>query len=128
MVIDDFVLKKKKGPMLWNNMRKINWACVIDLCAYRCNTIDGHIEVTGQHNHGPQPDLILKKEVRAHFKQEIGSLAMTSTGDGQDLGQVLDGTIGAYVEDVVKGSEETWDNIDCHKQAVRRLKRKLMKN
>ena len=128
MVIDDFVLKKKKGPLQWRNMSKIYWACVIELCGYRCNTTDGHIEVTGQHNHGPQPDLILKKEVRAHFKQEIGSLAMTSTGDGQDLGQVLDGTIGAYVEDVVKGSEETWDNIDSHKQAVRRLKKKLMKN
>ena len=128
MVIDDYVLKKKKGPMPFKNMSKIYWKCVNDLCGYKCNTTDGYLEQTGQHNHDPQPDLIIKKEVRAHFKQDLEQV-LSSSEEGQlDIGQMLDGRIGAYVADVVKGSDETRDNIDSHKQAVRRLKRKLMKN
>ena len=114
--------------MPFKNMSKIYWKCVNDLCGYKCNTTDGYLEQTGQHNHDPQPDLIIKKEVRAHFKQDLEQVLASSEEGQLDLGQMLDGRIGAYVADVVKGSDETRDNIDSHKQAVRRLKRKLMKN
>ena len=81
-----------------------------------------------QHNHDPRPDLIVKKEVRDHFRREIETLSKSSKEEGQDLEEVLDGSISFYVEDVVKGSEDVWENIEAHKQAVRRMKRKYMKN
>ena len=130
MVIDGYILKKKKGPYVDRlNQRKINWKCVNDLCDYRVVTEEGGMKFTGsQHNHATQPDLIIKKEVRDHFRREIETLSKSTTEEGQDLEQVLDGSISVYVEDVVKGSEDVWENIDAHKQAVRRMKRKYMKN
>lgn len=44
MVVDDFVLKKKKGPFLSRGGRVINWKCVNDSCTYTCVSYEGQLQ------------------------------------------------------------------------------------
>ena len=130
MVIDNFLLKKKKGPLRCQingrDQLRINWRCVIESCEFRLNTCDGMISISGQpHNHTPQPELVLKKEVRAHLKQGMDTLLLAAEEGPEEVLQ--GGSVSSYVADLVKSSDESWwDNMDGHKQAVRRLKRKYM--
>ena len=131
MVLNGYILKKKKGPYIDKyNKRRIQWKCVNDNCDYKILTGEGGMKLTGltQHNHAPRPDLVIKREVRDHLRREIETLSKFTKENGQDLEEVLDGSIGVYVKDVVKGSEDAWENIDAHKQAVRRMKKRFMKN
>ena len=44
MVVDDFILKKKKGPYVSGDHRVINWKCVKDSCHYNVVTWEGEIQ------------------------------------------------------------------------------------
>ena len=72
MVVDDYVLKKKKGPYSTRGRRVINWKCVNDVCPYTCVTCESQIlEKLNYHNHPPQPELYVKKQARVKIRESI---------------------------------------------------------
>ena len=72
MVVDNYVLKKKKGPFYNGDVTVINWRCVKDTCQFTVVTHDGQIRDTlRQHNHEPQPELFIHKQARAKIRKSI---------------------------------------------------------
>ena len=112
LVLDDYVCKKKKGPIIRQGGRVVNWKCTKTGCAFIVNTWEGEIqEGKRQHNHPPEPELYLSKQARARLKGQCGS------------GVVLGG-VKNLVNQVVEETNLNL-NVDALKQAARRYARKI---
>jgi len=123
MVVDDYVLKKKKGPYSTRGRRVINWKCVNDVCPYTCVTCESQIlEKSNYHNHPPQPELYVKKQARVKIRESIHNEI--------DSKYYTDRAVSTHVYDVVNDTEdhdrEKIGSIDALKQAARRFNRKLL--
>ena len=114
MVVDGFIMKKKKGPVLKDEGRIINWKCVDTLCRYSLVTLEGKIREAGaEHNHEASVELFNKKQVRAKIREDFENGC---------------GSVNEAVEYYVKEANgEEIGNIDAFKQAVRRINRKTKK-
>jgi len=124
MVVDDFVLKKKKGPYLTRGGRVVNWKCINDSCQYTAVTWEGQIQDTArQHNHPSQPELYVKKQARVKVRENVAQEA-TNVVQGDK-----DNPVTNAVMDVVTDTNPEMRNmigsIDALKQAARRYNRKL---
>ena len=100
LVLDDFILKKKKGPFLSRGLQVsnflrdhclqlfqvISWRCTVPGCPFTATTKEGSIvEGRKPHSHParsvgqkvstldpfPRPDLVVKKEVYARVRQLV---------------------------------------------------------
>lgn len=117
LVLDDFVLKKKKGPNLSREGgRVIGWKCTEPTCAYIASTCEGEIQESGRpHCHTAQPELYARKQAYYRVKEDLASGA-------------VEGVTG-LVEDVLRETEpshrQMLGSIDAMKQAARRYTRKL---
>ena len=124
MVIDNYLLKKKKGPFLSGGRMAINWKCVKDSCQYSMLTKDGQIMDTPRpHNHDAEPELYLHREARAKIKESIAKDASLSedTSAANAVKKVKD-----VVNEANEEEKKMMGNVDAHKQAARRFKRKLL--
>jgi len=123
MVVDDYILKKKKGPYITRGGRVINWKCVSDTCQYTAVTWEGQIQDTSrQHNHAAQPELYIKKQARVKIRENIVNDLSSAFCEDRPVANV--------VNDVVSGANAEVKNmigsIDALKQAARRFNRKLL--
>ena len=120
MVVNDYLLKKKKGPYLTKGGRVVNWKCINDNCQYTAVTMEGQIQdMARQHNHPSHPEEYFKKQVRAKIRESMNVVKVEAKND-----PVAD----AVMEVVGDSVEDMWDKIgsvDAHKQAARRFNRKL---
>ena len=121
LVLDDFLLKKNRGPYVGRGCRIINWKCARNSCRFTASTREGKLAEKSQHNHPAQSELILYKQTRAIIRQNV---AVTEEKDMSSL-----------VERVVGERGETGDyerekvvniNINALKQLARRHNRKLL--
>ena len=119
MVVDDYLLKKKKGPYLTKGGRVVNWKCINDNCQYTAVTMEGQIQdMARQHNHPSHPEEYFKKQVRAKIRESMNVVKVEAN----------DPIANAVMEVVGDSVEDIWDKIgsvDAHKQAARRFNRKL---
>jgi len=112
LVVDDFVMKKKKGPHFRQGRRVVNWKCTKTGCPYVVNTLEGRLqEGKRTHNHSPEPDLYVNKQARVKLRESV-----------QDMG----GSVNSLVSQVVEETNASL-NVDALKQAARRYSRKLKK-
>ena len=119
MVVDDYILKKKKGP---TNKGVINWGCSLSSCRYTAITSsEGQIRDVSlhgwkhlhPHNHPPQPEQVAKREASFKIKQNlVGGLVsvMEITSD---------------VVNEANGEGVKLENVGALKQAARRFNKKL---
>jgi len=119
MMVDDYVLKKKKGPYLSKGGRVVNWKCINDNCRYTVVTWEGQIQDTvREHNHHSQPDLFFKKQARFKIKENIVQEEVDNPNP-----------VANVVMDVVTETSPEMRNklgsIDALKQAARRYNRKI---
>jgi len=125
MVVDDYVLKKKKGPYLTRGGRVVNWKCINDACQYTAVTWEGHIQDQARHhNHPSQPELFIKKQARAKIRE-------TMAHDASNSSQEDSAVTNAVMDVVIETSPEMRNkigSIDALKQAARRYNRKLQKD
>ena len=124
MVVDDYLLKKKKGPLISRGGRVINWKCVNDSCQYTAVTWEGQLQDTSRHhNHAAQPELYIKKQARVKIRENIANEIQMSNVYYEDR------PVSNVVQDVVnETNSEVRDmigSIDALKQAARRFNRKL---
>jgi len=125
LVLDDYVLKKKKGPYQVRGGRVINWRCVQDSCRFTVATCEGQIQDTGRlHNHHSQPELYVKKQSRVKMRENMAQEATNVQGEKENL-------VNNAVMDVVTDTDPEVRNmigsIDALKQAARRFNRKMYK-
>ena len=129
MVVDNFILKKKKGPILKKkkgplergHMVVINWRCIKDSCEYTAITMDGKIkDALRQHNHEAEPELYFQREARAKL---IESIANDSLIEDRPANAIKDVFFNTADEDL---SREIKQNYNAHQQALRRFSRKLL--
>jgi len=123
MVMNDFVLKKKKGPYMSRGGRIINWKCVNDTCQFTAVTWEGEVQDTARsHNHPPQPELYVKKQARLKIRENIlhDSLGFEDRPMSNLVNEVVNGTNGEVRQMI--------GSIDALKQAARRFNRKLHKD
>ena len=139
MVMDDYMLKKKKGPYVSRGGRIINWKCVNDSCQFTAVTwevskvlsgrfkfteqLQGEIQDTARrHNHRPQPELYIKKQARLKIRENIlsESLGCEDRPMSNLVNEVVNETNGEVREMI--------GSIDALKQAARRFNRKLHKD
>jgi len=119
MMVDDYVLKKKKGPYLSKGGRVVNWKCINDNCRYTVVTWEGQIQDTiREHNHLSQPELFFKKQARFKIKENIVQEEIDNPNP-----------VANVVMDVVTETSPEMRNkigsIDALKQAARRYNRKI---
>jgi len=125
MVVDDFVLKKKKGPYLTRGGRVVNWKCTNEQCHYTAVTWEGQIQDTArQHNHPRQPELYAKKQARVRIRENMVQEVSNMVQEENPVTNV--------VMDVVTDTNPEMRNvigsIDALKQVARRINRKLQKD
>jgi len=121
MVVDDYLLKKKKGPYLTKEGRVVNWKCVHDSCQYTAVTMEGQIQdMARQHNHLSQPEDYLKKQVRAKIRENMTNVKVESNDP-------VTSALMEVVGDTINDMKEKIGSVDAHKQAARRFNRKLLK-
>jgi len=128
MVVDDYVLKKKKGPYLTRGGRVVNWKCINDYCQYTAVTWEGQIQDTArQHNHPSQPELYVKKQarvkIRENMAQEVSNVVQEDDNPNPVTNAVMD-----VVTDTNPEMRDMIGSIDALKQAARRYNRKLHKD
>jgi hypothetical protein len=119
LVLDDYVMKKKKGP--WLNRsggRAVAWKCTEPGCPYICSTLEGRVRESGdqgfrRHNHPPDYDALVRKEAKALMRKNMTS----DTNPSQLVRDLLD-SLGPQQRDSFGGD-------DGFKQLARRIKRKL---
>ena len=72
---DNFLLKKKKGPLDRKKGLTINWKCVTQNCYFCATTVDFYLEHSnGVHNHESNVEAYHKREGRIKLKRAaIGS-------------------------------------------------------
>ena len=80
MIIDGFILKKKRGPTLaktgfrnnTQNERLVNWKCSKSGCLYFLVTFEGRIKsIRGVHDHARMEEEYVKKEARLRLKMDM---------------------------------------------------------
>ena len=121
MVVDDYVLKKKKGPYSTRGGRVINWKCVNDTCQYTAVTWEGEIQDTSrQHNHPAQPELYIKKQARVKIRENIVNEKIQMTED-----RPMSNLVNEVVNDTNNDVRDMIGSVDALKQAARRFNRKL---
>ena len=124
MVVDDYVLKKKKGPYKSRGGRVINWKCVNDTCQYTAITWEGDIQDTSrQHNHPAQPELYIKKQTRARVRESIANDIQMASVFCED--RPVTSTVYDVVNETDSEVRDMIGSIDALKQAARRFNRKL---
>lgn len=70
IVLDNNLLKKKKGPIQRQKGLTINWKCVTQNCYFCATTVDDYVEHSnGSHNHEPNIELFHKREGRVLLKE-----------------------------------------------------------
>jgi hypothetical protein len=120
MVVDDYVLKKKKGPYLTRGGGGVvNWKCIRHLSVHSCQIQD----TARQHNHPSQPELYVKKQasvkIRENMAHEISNIVQ----------EVNPNPVTNAVMNVVADTNPEMRNmkgrIDALKQAARRYNRKI---
>jgi len=127
MVVDDYMLKKMKGPCLTKGGRVVNWKCTNDHCQYTAVTWEGQLQDTArQHNHPRQPELYVKKQARVKIRENMGRDILNLSNTTQE-----EKPVNNVVMDVVTETNPDMRNmigsIDALKQAARRYNRKLHK-
>ena len=121
MMLNDFVLKKKKGPYLSKGGRIINWKCVNDACQFTAVTWEGEIqENTRSHNHPPQPELYIKKQARLKIRDQI----IHNESEDRPMSNLVNQLVNETNGDV----RQMIGSIDALKQAARRFNRKRQKD
>ena len=115
LVVEDYVMKKKRGP--WLHIlggRAVSWKCTEAGCPYICSTLEGSIRgEVREHNHPPDPDVLVKKEARALIRQNVNIET-----DNSQLARDLLASFRPEVRDSL-GSE------DSFRQVARRIKRRM---
>ena len=114
LVLEDFILKKNRGPIVKRGCRVINWKCEKQFCHFTASTKEGKLVENGRHNHPAQPDIVLYKETRAILRQNI---AVTEEDDR---------SLSSLVERVVGQTGEKVGRISALKQVARRHNRKVL--
>ena len=113
MLLDNYLLKKNKGPIDRKKGVTINWQCVSQNCYFRATTVDADIEKTnGNHNHDPNVELFIKREGRLKLKEAVA---------------VSDAPLASVVMNVIAGtSDDTYltahGSNEAMKQCARRFK------
>ena len=119
MVVDDFILKKKKGP---TNKGVINWGCWLSSCRYTAITSpEGQIRDVSlhgwkhlqPHNHPPQPEQVAKREASFKIKQNL-------VGGLVSVREITSDVVNEANDEGVK-----LENVGALKQAARRFNKKL---
>merc|ERR1719291_475331 len=80
-------------------------------------------EQARQHNHPCQPQLYIKKQVRARIRENLSHL-----GAKIDEEEVMNAVMKVVGDTDNQIREDNIGSIDSHKQAARRFKRKLQKD
>lgn len=123
MMVDDFVLKKKKGPYLSRGGRVVNWKCINDSCNYTAVTWEGQIQDSSrQHNHPSQPELFFKKQARVKIKE---NMAQEIQQDEIESSNPVSNVVMDVVTETSPEMRNKLGSIDALKQAARRYNRKL---
>ena len=126
MVVDDYVLKKKKGPYKARGGRVINWKCVHDSCQYTAVTWEGQIQDTSRmHNHAAQPELYIKKQARVKIRENIANEIQMSSGSVFYDDRPVTTAVYDVVNEADSEVRDMIGSIDALKQAARRFNRKL---
>merc|ERR1719186_1297982 len=127
MVVDDYVLKKKKGPYLTRGGRLVNWKCTNDHCHYTAVTWEGQIQDTARHhNHHSQPELYVKKQARVKIRENIDREISNISNTAQEENPVNNVVMGVLTE-TNPDMRNMIGSVDALKQAARRYNRKLHK-
>ena len=125
MVVDDYVLKKKKGPYKGRGGRVVNWKCVNDSCQYTAVTWEGQIQDTSRmHNHTAQPELYIKKQARVKIRENIANDIQMSSVCYDD--RPVTSAVYEVVNEADSEMRDMIGSIDALKQAARRFNRKLL--
>lgn len=125
MVVDDYVLKKKKGPYKARGGRVVNWKCVHDSCQYTAVTWEGQIQDTHRmHNHAAQPELYIKKQARVKIRENIANEIQMSSVSYDD--RPVTSAVYEVVNEADSEARDMIGSIDALKQAARRFNRKLL--
>jgi len=124
MVVDDYLLKKKKGPYLTRGGRMVNWKCTNDHCQYTAYTWEGQIQdMARQHNHPSQPELYAKKQARVKIRENMNrEISITAQEENPINNVVMD-----VVTETNPEMRDMIGSIDSLKQAARRYNRKVLK-
>ena len=74
MLLDNNLLKKKKGPIERVKGLTINWRCVTQNCFFCATTVDCDVEHTnGVHNHDTNVEAFYKREGRIQLKEAVSA-------------------------------------------------------
>jgi len=126
MVLDGFILKKKKGPVLCKKgLEVVSWRCTVPNCHYTAITKDGVIfEGRSSHSHSPRPDLVVKKDVYAKVR-DLVSL--------EDRVPLVGGSAASLVKEAIvdQGADIEGQGaigLDAMTQAARRYRRRSSGN
>jgi len=124
MVVDDFILKKKKGPYLTKGGRSVNWKCTSDSCQYTAVSWEGGIQDgVKKHNHPAQPELYIKKQARVKIRESMTVQVQESATEERPVTNlVMD-----LVTETRPEQRDMIGSVDALKQAARRYNRKLQR-
>ena len=123
LLLDDFILKKKKGPLLQSGGRVISWKCVDDGCRFTASTWEGRLKCRDVHNHPAHPELYIKKVVRSQLRENIA--IERDKWESQPVSGLLDNMVQATETGV---SQVLSKQSDALKQFARRFRRKIAQN
>jgi len=113
LVLDDFILKKKKGPFLSRGMQVISWRCTVPGCHFTASTKEGSIvEGRKPHSHPARPDLVVKKEAYARVRRLVSL---------EEEASLTSSTAATLVQEAVGKRQQPNDAL---KQAARRYRRR----
>jgi len=123
LLLDDFILKKKKGPYLQSGGRAISWKCVDDGCRFTASTWEGRLKCREVHNHPAHPELYIKKVVRSQLRENI------AIERDKWQSQPVSGLLQNMVESTEEGVSQVLNKQnDALRQFARRFKRKIAQN
>ena len=123
LLLDDYILKKKKGPLLQSGGRAISWKCVDDGCRFTASTWEGRLKSREVHNHPAHPELYIKKVVRSQLRENI------AIDRDKWESQPVSGLLQNMVESTEEGVSQVLNKQnDALKQFARRFKRKIAQN
>ena len=72
MVLNSYILKKKKGPIVKNNKRRMYWMCIAAGCPVRVTSMEGQLTYAFRgHNHLPEHADVLRRKHKAKLRGKI---------------------------------------------------------
>ena len=76
MILNNFLLRKRKGPMNQFRGRTIHWTCSQEGCSFTCTSVEGRLTNSRYtHNHTPQREQVRKRlAARSQVKFEASFL------------------------------------------------------